>query len=310
MNLFCENLSVGTVMSRVEVEGSTLRQVESPILVDTSLYAPRVGRGVVVNVIKSSQSPKIRTFGTLVGRCGKNTLVERGGFKAVRTLPGMKANVGRTEFLRMLPDKRMETKVKNWIDFGHAALRSTVPLKEFGDREISVAGKDMETWIADLYKVSNGMVATMEREKAKGKEKFNLFNPVLDENELADCFYHLYTACEKDKTLLVQKECEKLKFSACLFYLVKIEGFGGERLTQGRFYEFIKAKVFTELDQNVRTFNNRLTELEFLLEAVKDPEAYRTNAGFKYFRNMMNKFRNADFYKNLRKLRGCVSLFL
>lgn len=313
MNTLCESLSGGLAMSRIEVEGSTLRQVEPPVLVDTSLLPRRVKHRIFLkNVAISAELPKSRTFGVLVGRNAGKALVERCALEPVKPsrgllLPGSR----RVKPTSGLWVKQPVARSGHVVDFGHSALRFSASAGRIGDEIVSIPKKDfdqIEILVAKQKKDNNELSAMLKRQKAKGK--LNLFNPVLDENELADSFYSLYTDCGKNKTVPAQKECDKLKFSAFLFYLVKMEGLGGERWTQGRFYEFIQMKVFTDLGQGVRTFNGRLTELAFLPKAVKKPKEYEANSDFKYFQSLIIKFRKTPFYNHLRVLRGNVSTFL
>lgn len=139
------------------------------------------------------------------------------------------------------------------------------------------------------------------------RQKLNLFSPVLDEEEFADCFYGLYiNSTKKMKKKYGEKEYDKMRFSAFLYYLVKVKGFKGDNFSQTRFYEFIQKKVFCDLKQNVRTFNNRVTELNILDKAVKHPMDYAKNPDFKDFQHLEKEFRESDFFKSLKNLFGRV----
>lgn len=141
-------------------------------------------------------------------------------------------------------------------------------------------------------------------------EKLNLFNPILDEEVLAGCFYGLYIHSAKEMKTYGQNECDKLRFSAFLYYLVKNTCIKSDRFNQTSFYQFIQKKVFRDLKQNVRTFNNRVTELNILDKAVKRPMDYAKNQVFLDFQHLEKKFRETDFFEGLKRLRSGLSKLL
>lgn len=136
------------------------------------------------------------------------------------------------------------------------------------------------------------------RDDAGGKS--NLFSYVLDENELAACFYELYIKSAESMSTYGQDKHDKVKFAAYLYYLIKIKGFKGDNFSQSRFYQFIQEKVFYDLKQNVRTFNNRITELDLLTEATKHPMDYVKNRDFRYFQHLKSRFQESDYFISLK----------
>ena len=129
------------------------------------------------------------------------------------------------------------------------------------------------------------------------REKIHLFKPVLDEEEIAECFYGMYVNCAR----FGQNVYDKLQFSTFLYYLLKDSFIISDNFNQTSFYQFVQKKVFYGLNQNVRTFNNRVTELKMLDEAVKHPKDYERNPDFCYFRYLKKKFRYTDFFSNLEQ---------
>lgn len=144
----------------------------------------------------------------------------------------------------------------------------------------------------------------------KAKQKLYLFNPVLDEEELAECLSGLYDYCAKSMKMPGQDEHDKVKFAAYLYYLTKGEGFKGDHFNQTRFYQFIQEKVFYGLKQTVRTFNSRVNSLSFLDKAVKHPTDYAKDLDFRYFQHLKSKFQKSDYFTSLKRLRSGLSTFL
>lgn len=141
----------------------------------------------------------------------------------------------------------------------------------------------------------------------KVKQKLHLFNPVLDEDELATCFHELYIDCTKGMRMPGQDEYDKVKFAAYLYYLIKLNGFKGENFNQSRFYDFIQKNVFTELEQKtLRTFNNRVNSLKILDNA----EMSDKHTDVCYFQHLKDKFQNSSFFENLKRLRSIFPHFL
>jgi len=99
-----------------------------------------------------------------------------------------------------------------------------------------------------------------------------------------------------------EKEYDKLRFSAFLYYLIKDTCFKSDRFNQSSFYQFIQKKVFCDLKQNVRTFNNRVTELNILDEAMENPLDYNKDSDFLDFQHLKKNFRETDFFKGLKRM--------
>lgn len=136
----------------------------------------------------------------------------------------------------------------------------------------------------------------------KEGEKLNLFNLALNEDALANCFYGLYVHSAKGMKMYGEKEYDKLRFSAFLYYLVKDTCFKSDRLNQSSFYQFIQKKVFRDLKQNVRTFNNRVTELNILDKAMEHPTNYDKDSDFLDFQHLKKKFRKTSFFESLKRM--------
>ncbi|MBQ8361043.1 MAG: hypothetical protein IJX44_03745 [Bacteroidaceae bacterium] len=105
-------------------------------------------------------------------------------------------------------------------------------------------------------------------------------------------------------------ECDKLKFSAFLYHLVKKTVMVSDGFNQTSFYQFIQEMVFRELKQNVRTFNNRVNKLNILDEAVKRPMDYAKHPDLRYFQHLKKKFRETNFFEGMERLSEGFSSFL
>ena len=130
-------------------------------------------------------------------------------------------------------------------------------------------------------------------------ESHHIFNPVVDENKFAETAYLLYDKQEK-------ADCDKMQFAAYLFILVVKEKFGKtnfEEQGKSQFYKFIQAKVFTDLEQDRRTFSNRLNKLDYLLEKETNVEVrLKKNPDWKNFQKLQEDFHKTSFFDSLKDL--------
>lgn len=328
MNTLCESLSGGLAMSRIEVEGSTLRQVEPPVLVDTSLAVPRKGNGgicVKVSASHTMSESKSRMFASLGSRASGRKLVERCGLIVVKPVGAMRLSKLATPIKPIVSDKRVLVNVRSLGGVSYAPDSSpTASFRGFGDHvkykledigdctTVTLPQKEYDYIVSlseQTTKLNNELMTTLQHQ-AKEKVKLNLFNPVLDEEELAKCFRGLYIDCGKSMKIPCKSESEKTKFAAFLFYLVKNAVFVGNKFNQTTFFEFVQKKVFVGLNQDVRTFRNYVNSLEFLERAVKNPKDFAKNLDFEYFQRLELKFRDTHFFQCLNRLRNNLSKFL
>lgn len=325
MNTLLESLSGGLAMSRIEVEGSTLRQVEPPVLVDTSLSVPCKESGGICVKVSASPTVSKRMFASLGRHASGKDLVGHCGMIAVKPVGAMRLPRFATPIKPLVSDKRILVHVRSLGGVSYAPNSSSVAsFKGFGDHVkykqedigdctiVTLPQKEYD-YIVSLseqsIKINNKLMTTLQHQ-AKGKVKLNLFNPVLDEEELAKCFRGLYIDCGKSMKIPCKSESEKTKFAAFLFYLVKNAVFVGNKFNQTTFFEFVQKNVFIGLNQDVRTFRNYVNSLEFLERAVKNPKAFAKNLDFEYFQHLELKFRDTHFFQCLNRLRNNLSKFL
>lgn len=313
MKTCLESLSERLKTSRIVVDGSTLREVEPPVQVDTSSPVPHTRHGIVMKVSVTPTTTRSRNFATIGHRTTGIKLVERSGLLAMKPMSGPPL-LKETELAKPLKDgKRLFLSTCSMRDFTQHCNRHLIPFRESADYEvITIPTKEFDHIVAlatNQLRANNEVIAALQRQ-TKAKEKLNLFNPVLDEEELANCLYGLYIDCTKSKRMTDKDRCDKMKFAAFLYYLVKDSVFTGNRFSKTRFYMFIQQKVFKELEQNLRTFNNRVTDLAFLDKAMKHPKDFAQNPDFTYFQHLKSKFQNSDFFKSLARLRSGLSSFL
>ena len=76
-----------------------------------------------------------------------------------------------------------------------------------------------------------------------------------------------------------------------------------EEQGKSQFYKFIQAKVFTDLEQDRRTFSNRLNKLDYLLEKETNVEVrLKRNPDWKNFQKLQEDFHKTSFFDSLKDL--------
>lgn len=137
---------------------------------------------------------------------------------------------------------------------------------------------------------------------------------IVDENKLAICFGKLYNIYfgEKRKYQLEGKHDQSL-FFAYLYLLVEKEQLGKENFaenTRKPFFEFIKEKVVRETDKTMRTFHNRVEDLqkfrENLLskdEKMRENTAWRNSTHYKNFHGISGNFHKTSYFNELERLK-------
>lgn len=181
-----------------------------------------------------------------------------------------------------------------------------------------------------LTRKINELNEALERKKHVGNRKIesNRKNPVtteekkkswdgifiVDENKLATCFSKLYDSYfgEKRKNRLEGK-CDQSLFFAYLYLLVEKEQLGKENFaenTRKPFFEFIKEKVVRETDKTMRTFHNRVDELQsFRNMLLSKDENYQENPLWKNsihcknFHGIRGNFQKTGYFIELERLK-------
>lgn len=148
--------------------------------------------------------------------------------------------------------------------------------------------------------------------EGNGTPPFNIFNPVVDENKLADCFYRMYADFfGPNKTTALDGDCDETDFAAYLFLLVAKEGLGKDNFVETAkkpFFEFIQAKVIINLNKTDRTFRNRLDGMDNLCKQVlkgrtaTGSKAVQTGTHHRNFHKVLGNFHETPYYRGLEKL--------
>lgn len=141
-----------------------------------------------------------------------------------------------------------------------------------------------------------------------------IFNSVVSEDKLADCFYGLYDTCfGESQSCILEGNCDKTTFAVYLFLLVEKEGLGksdfGEHCKKP-FFEFIQNRVITDIDKTVRTFNNRLAKLGELRRKILNEtipavgkSTLVTNPNDSNFHKILGNFHRTHYFHELQKLK-------
>lgn len=144
-----------------------------------------------------------------------------------------------------------------------------------------------------------------------GTPAFNIFNPIVDENKLADCFYRMYSDFfGPNKKTALTGNCDETDFATYLFFLVAKEGLGKDNFVETAkkpFFEFIQSKVI-DLNKTERTFRYRLDGMKNFSEQVlkKQTEAGEkaSQAGMHHqnFHKVLQNFHESSYYRWLERL--------
>ncbi|MCD8093555.1 MAG: hypothetical protein LUF01_12295 [Bacteroides sp.] len=137
---------------------------------------------------------------------------------------------------------------------------------------------------------------------------------IVDENKLAGCFSKLYNSYfgEKRKYQLEGK-CDQILFFAYLYLLVEKEQLGKENFaenTRKPFFEFIEQKVVGETNKTVRTFHNRVEELQKFRETLlskdensRENPTWKSSNHYKNFHGICGNFHRTSYFNELERLK-------
>lgn len=137
---------------------------------------------------------------------------------------------------------------------------------------------------------------------------------IVDENKLAGCFSKLYNSYfgEKRKYQLEGK-CDQILFFAYLYLLVEKEQLGKENFaenTRKPFFEFIEQKVAGETNKTVRTFHNRVEELQKFRETLlskdensRENPTWKSSNHYKNFHGICGNFHRTSYFNELERLK-------
>lgn len=192
--------------------------------------------------------------------------------------------------LNLIANKQAATASKV-VSFSSTA-HPTVSITEINELE-----KHLDRSRAHLEQVEKMLLRLKKRGKARQQGK--IFNPIVNEDELANCFYHLYTVQEG--------VYDDLQFAAYLYLLVKKEKLGNDTFAtrgQTKFYAFVQQKVLPDLNKTTKAFGDRLRKLDFLVNPKNLSDMFKsTSPDWKNFQNLLANFRNTSFYHYLKSLK-------
>lgn len=178
------------------------------------------------------------------------------------------------------------------------------------EKAIYATIKGLKKCLAELENNVNTYIETRHN-NGGAPSSFGIFNPVIDENKLADCFYKIYSNFfginAKDMLL---NDCDEAGFSAYLFVLVENEKLGCDNFktrSQSKFYNYMQTKVIPMAKlPTLRTFSSRVTHIENLfhltpaqLQKVTD----KTDFDLRNFQKITKFFHNTRYYYLLSKLK-------
>ncbi len=145
------------------------------------------------------------------------------------------------------------------------------------------------------------------------KKRYNIFNPVIDEDKLAACFEKLYRSyISTGQGTPAGKRPDDMAFATFLFILVEHEHLGKSDfsdLCKKPFYEFVCEKVIPHLQGTGRTFHNRLESLKPFRHHLIHPspnESVRTRFesgdNYQYFHRLLTDYHRSGYYYELKRL--------
>lgn len=193
-------------------------------------------------------------------------------------------------------------------EVAHRVLRPDATPQE---KELYATIEILKKFLLELENKMDTYIETNHNNGGDGTPPFGIFNPVIDENRLADCFYeihsHFFGTNAKDMLL---NDCDEAGFSAYLFVLVENENLGGDNFKargQGKFYDYMQAKVFPAVKLPThRTFSNRVANVENLFHLTPRQLLKVTDKvdfDFRNFQKITKFFYNTRYYKELSKLK-------
>lgn len=272
----------------------------------------RYGR-VIVRVLSADEIKEKQKQGRQIAVLGKmGDVTPRMAFVQARKV----ALTGRLPILDK-PTPKLASKVaaaaigKFWIGSLVACMAYSVDDLTPREKEMLVALEVIIDKCNQMKKELIGYIETNHNNNGGDPSSFGIFNPIINEDQLADCFYQIYSnffgANAKEKLL---NDCDEAGFSAYLFVLVENENLGGDNFKargQGKFYDYMQAKVFPAVKLPThRTFSNRVANVENLfhqtprrLLKVTD----KVDFDFRNFQKITKFFYNTRYYKELSKLK-------
>ena len=164
--------------------------------------------------------------------------------------------------------------------------------------------------------VENRKSESVREKTISGKEKKKSWDGIfiVDENKLANCFSSLYDRYfgEKPKSRLEGK-CDQSLFFAYLYLLVEKEQLGKENFaenTRKPFFEFLREKVVKEMEKTLRTFHNRVEELQSLRknvlskdENLQENQPWKSSNHYKNFHGICGNFHKTGYFHELERLK-------
>lgn len=270
----------------------------------------RYGR-VIVRVLSADEIKEKQKQGRQIAVLGKmGDVTPRMAFVQARKV----ALTGRLPILDK-PTPKLASKVaaaaigKFWIGSLVACMAYSVDDLTPREKEMLVALEVIIDKCNQMKKELIGYIETNHNNNGGDPSSFGIFNPVIDENRLADCFYeihsHFFGTNAKDMLL---NDCDDERFAAYLFVLVEKEGLGCENFSsksQTDFHKYIKTKVLPSgTIKTLKTFNNRLQSIKNLRpsETQGNPPS-PTDFDFLNFQKITKFFHNTHYYYQLSKLK-------
>lgn len=270
----------------------------------------RYGR-VIVRVLSADEIKEKQKQGRQIAVLGKmGDVTPRMAFVQARKV----ALTGRLPILDK-PTPKLASKVaaaaigKFWIGSLVACIAYSVDDLTPREKEMLVALEVIIDKCNQMKKELIGYIETNHNNNGDDPSSFGIFNPVIDENRLADCFYeihsHFFGTNAKDMLL---NDCDDERFAAYLFVLVEKEGLGCENFSsksQTDFHKYIKTKVLPSgTIKTLKTFNNRLQSIKNLRpsETQGNPPS-PTDFDFLNFQKITKFFHNTHYYYQLSKLK-------
>lgn len=191
-------------------------------------------------------------------------------------------------------------------EVAHRVLRPDATPQE---KELYATVEILKKYLAELEAKVETYIETNHNNGGDGTQPFGIFNPIIDENRLADCFYEIHSnffgADAKDMLL---NDCDDERFAAYLFVLVEKEGLGCENFSsksQTDFHQYIKTKVLPSgAMKTLKTFNNRLQSIKNLRPSeAQENQPSPTDFDFLNFQKITKFFQDTHYYYLLSKLK-------
>ncbi len=142
--------------------------------------------------------------------------------------------------------------------------------------------------------------------------QFNIFNQVIDEDKLADCFKQIYAHyCGAERSKALEGRWDKVTIACHLFMLVDRFKLGKDDFainSKQPFFEFIQTKVI-DTGMTSRTFHNRFQKMSDVHKKIMQKprgkelnRALQGNVHYRNFHQVLTIFYGLQFYRELEKL--------